>query len=125
VQMGELFTWLGQSEEGVEWIAKAMKLNPHHPARFWSHLGKAHFVGRQYAQAIQAFMHMTNLDTVQHGFLAASYAWLGDQTAASAHVGRLRELDATLDLERFLATTHFAREQDLQHLREGLQKAGL
>ena len=125
VQMGELFTWLGQSDEGVEWIAKAMKLNPHHPARFWSHLGKAHFVGRQYAQAIQAFMHMTNLDTVQHGFLAASYAWLGDKTAAGAHVARLRELDAALDLDRFLATMHFAREQDLQHLREGLQKAGL
>lgn len=125
VQMGELFTWLGQAEEGVEWIAKAMKLNPHHPARFWSHLGKAHFVGRQYAEAIQAFMHMTNLDTVQHGYLAASYAWLGDGTAAAAHVGRLRELDATLDLERFLATMHFAREHDLQHLREGLQKAGL
>jgi adenylate cyclase len=125
VQLGELFTWLGQAEEGVEWIAKAMKLNPHHPARFWSHLGKAHFVGRQYSQAIEAFNHMANLDTLQHGFLAASYAWLGDRTAAAAHVGRMRELDGALDLERFLATMHFAREQDLQHLREGLQKAGL
>jgi adenylate cyclase len=125
VQMGELFTWLGQAEEGVDWIRKAMKLNPHHPARFWSHLGKAYFVGRQYAQAIEAFMHMANPDTLLHGFLAASYAWLGDTTAAGAHVGRMRELDGTLDLERFLATMHFAREQDLQHLREGLHNAGL
>jgi adenylate cyclase len=125
VQLGELFTWLGQADEGVEWIRKAMKLNPHHPVRFWSHLGKAHFVGRQYAQAIEAFMHVANLDTLNHGFLAASYAWLGDQTAASAHVARMRELDTKLDLERFLSTMHFAREQDLQHLREGLQKAGL
>jgi adenylate cyclase len=125
VQMGELFTWLGQAEEGVAWIRKAMKLNPHHPARFWSHLGKACFVGRQYGQAIEAFMHMANLDTLQHGFLAASYAWLGDKTAATAHIGRIRELDGTLDLERFLATMHFAREQDLQHLREGLHNAGL
>jgi adenylate cyclase len=125
VQLGELFTWLGQAEEGVEWVRKAMKLNPHHPARFWSHLGKAYFVGRQYSQAIEAFNHMTNLDTLQHGFLAASYAWLGDKTAATAHVNRMRELDATLDLERFLGTMHFAREEDLQHLRDGLQNAGL
>ena len=125
VQMGELFTWLGQAEEGVAWIRKAMKLNPHHPARFWSHLGKACFVGRQYGQAVEAFMHMSNLDTLQHGFLAASYAWLGDKTAASAHIARMRELDGALDLERFLATMHFAREQDLQHLREALHKAGL
>ena len=125
VQMGELFTWLGQAEEGVAWIRKAMKLNPHHPARFWSHLGKACFVGRQYGQAVEAFMHMSNLDTLQHGFLAASYAWLGDKTAASAHIARMRELDGALDLERFLATMHFAHEEDLQHLREGLHNAGL
>jgi adenylate cyclase len=125
VQMGELFTWLGQAEEGVDWIRRAMKLNPHHPARFWSHLGKAYFVGRQYGQAVEAFMHMASIDTLQHGFLAASYAWLGDKTAAAAHVGRMRALDRTLDLERFLATMHFARAQDLEHLREGLRTAGL
>jgi adenylate cyclase len=124
VQMGELFTWLGQGDEGVDWIRRAMKLNPHHPARFWAHLGRAHFVGRQYAQAIEAFMHTTSLDAQQHGFLAASYAWLGDATAAAAHVARLRELDRELDLEKFLATMHYAREQDLLHLKEGLQKAG-
>ncbi len=102
-----------------------MKLNPHHPARFWSHLGKAYFVGRQYGQAIEAFMHMANFDTLQHGFLAASYAWMVDKTAAAAHVGRMHELDGTLELERFLATMHFASDQDLQHLREGLHNAGL
>lgn len=124
VQMGELFTWLGQSEEGIDWIRRAMKLNPHHPARFWGHLGRAHFVGRQYAKAIEAFMHMASFDAQQHGFLAASYSWLGDKTAAAAHVGRLRELDRELDLGEFLATMHYARAEDLQHLKEGLQMAG-
>jgi adenylate cyclase len=124
VQMGELFTWLGQSQEGIEWIRRAMKLNPHHPPRFWGHLGRAHFVGRQYAQAIEAFMHMTTFDAQQHGFLAASYAWLGDATAAAAHIARLRELDRELDPGKFLATMHYARPEDLQHLKDGLQKAG-
>jgi adenylate cyclase len=125
VQMGELFTWLGRAEEGIEWIRKAMRLNPHHPARFWSHLGKAHFVGRQYAQAIEAFMHLSTMDAQQHAFLAACYGWLGDRTAATAHVMRLRELDPELDLQKFLATMHYANEADLQHLREGLVKAGM
>ncbi|HZM36152.1 MAG TPA: adenylate/guanylate cyclase domain-containing protein, partial [Burkholderiales bacterium] len=36
VQQGEILTWLGQPEEGIEWIRKAMRLNPYHPARFWN-----------------------------------------------------------------------------------------
>ena len=125
VQMGELFTWLGQAAEGVDWIRKAMKLNPHHPARFWSHLGKAHFVGKQYGQAIEAFMHLSSMDVQQHAFVAACYGWLGDRTAAAAHITRVRELDPKLDLPTFLATMHYANKQDLEHLREGLEKAGM
>ena len=48
VQQGELLTWLGRAGEGIEWIRKAMRLNPYHPERFWSHLGKAQFAAREY-----------------------------------------------------------------------------
>src|SRR5439155_17743837 len=51
VQQGELLTWLGQPEEGIVCIRKAMRLNPYHPARFWNHLGRAFFVARRYAEA--------------------------------------------------------------------------
>ena len=34
-----MLTWLGQAGEGIEWIKKAMRLNPYHPERFWNHLG--------------------------------------------------------------------------------------
>ena len=29
VQQGELLTWLGRPEEGIDWIRKAMRLNPY------------------------------------------------------------------------------------------------
>jgi adenylate cyclase len=125
VQQGELLTWLGRPEEGIEWIRKAMRLNPHHPERFWSHLGKAHFAARQYAEAIEAFMRLSATDPVHHAFLAASYGCLGDKTAASAHVARIRALDPNFDLDTYLATLHFKEVADLQHHREGLLKAGI
>ncbi len=125
VQQGELLTWLGNPQEGVEWIRKAMRLNPHHPERFWSHLGKAHFTARQYAEAIEAFMHLSATDHIHHAFLAASYGWLGDKTAAAAHTARIRALEPEFDLETFLGTLHYANEADLQHHREGLLKAGV
>jgi adenylate cyclase len=125
VQQGELLTWLGRPEEGIEWIRKAMRLNPHHPERFWSHLGKAHFAARQYTEAIEAFMHLSAMDAGQHAFVAAAYAWLGDKTASAAHATRTKLLDPAFTLETFLATLHYAREADAQHLREGLIQAGI
>ncbi|MEI8700261.1 MAG: adenylate/guanylate cyclase domain-containing protein [Mesorhizobium sp.] len=125
VQQGELLTWLGRPEEGIEWIRKAMQLNPHHPERFWSHLGKAHFAARQYGEAIEAFMHLSTMDSVQHAFAAACYGWLGDEIAAAAHLGKIRTLDPQFDLDSFIATLHYAQEADAQHVREGLLKAGI
>ncbi|MER9442779.1 adenylate/guanylate cyclase domain-containing protein [Mesorhizobium sp. M0340] len=125
VQQGELLTWLGRPEEGIEWIRKAMQLNPHHPERFWSHLGKAHFAARQYGEAIEAFMHLSAMDAAQHAFAAACYGWLGDEIAAAAHLGKIRTLDPQFDLDSFIATLHYAQESDVQHIREGLLKAGI
>lgn len=45
VQKGEILTWIGQPEEGVPWIRKAIRFNPYHPPRFWNHLGRAYFRG--------------------------------------------------------------------------------
>jgi adenylate cyclase len=125
VQQGELLTWLGNPEEGAEWIRKAMRLNPHHPERFWSHLGRAHFTAGKYAEAIEAFMRLSATNHIHHAFLAASYGWLGDKTAAAAHTARIRALEPEFDLETFLGTMHYANEADLQHYREGLLKAGV
>ncbi|WP_259782538.1 adenylate/guanylate cyclase domain-containing protein [Aestuariispira ectoiniformans] len=122
VQQGELLTWLGRAEEGIEWIRKAMRLNPHHPERFWSHLGKAHFAARQYDQAIDAFMHLSSMDSLQHAFAAASFGWLGDSRAA-AHFTQAAQVDPEFTVDAFLDAMHYANEADLQHLREGLTKA--
>lgn len=124
VQQGELLTWLGRPEEGIEWIRKAMRLNPHHPERFWSHLAKAHFAAHQYGEAIEAFMHLSVMDYVQHSFIAACYGWLGDEIAAAAHMKKVRALLPDFGVESFLATLHYAQQSDVEHLREGLVKAG-
>ncbi|QPC88289.1 adenylate/guanylate cyclase domain-containing protein [Mesorhizobium sp. NBSH29] len=125
VQMGELFTWLGVPAEGVKWIEKAMRLNPHHPPRFWSHLGKAHFTAKDYALAIKAFMSLPTMDVISRTFVAICHACLGDQTAADAHVAAIRVADPTFNTETFLAAVHYSEKADQEHLREGLIKAGM
>lgn len=125
VQMGELFTWNGRAKEGVEWIKRAMALNPHHPIRFWSHLGRAHFAAKDYALALEAFMRITTRDAIQQAFVAASYGWLGDQTAAEAHAAKVKQLDPAFTIDGLMGNMHYSEESDRQHLRDGLVKAGL
>ena len=125
VQQGEVLTWLGRPEEGIEWIRKAMRLNPYHPERFWSHLGRAQYTARAYADAIQSYSKLTAPDHTHHAFLAASSAQLGNATAAAAHAGEVLKREPAFSVESYLATLHYKQPSDLQHMRDGLVKAGL
>ncbi len=125
VQQGELLTWLGRPEEGIEWIRRAMRLNPYHPERFWSHLGRAQDTARAYADAIQSFSKVTAPDHTHHAFLAASSAQIGNRVAASAHSREVLQREPAFTIENYLATLHYKQPADVEHLREGLVKAGL
>ena len=126
VQQGEILTWLGQAEEGIEWIRKAMRLNPYHPERFWFHLARAQFVARRYAEAIESLRHITAPDGLHHALIAACQAQLGNAADAASHTGEaLKRIPGFTVREHCLPILHYRRESDLAHHRESLLKAGL
>jgi adenylate cyclase len=125
VQHGEYLTWVGKPLEGVEWIRKAMRLNPHHPERFWNHLGRAYFVARKYPEASEAFRHISKPDQYHHAFLAAAAAMAGDPATAELHRNQVLGADAGFTVEGYLATLHYKRAEDAEHHREALLRAGL
>jgi adenylate cyclase len=126
VQQGELLTWLGQPEEGIEWIRKAMRLDPYHPARFWYHLARAFFNARRYAEAVDAVRHISAPDHVHHALLAASHAQMGNQAAAAEHARGVLKLMPDFRIDKdYLPMLHYKRESDLAHHREAVTKAGL
>ena len=125
VQQGEVLTWLGRPEEGIEWIRRAMRLNPYHPERFFSHLGRAQYTARAYADAIASFSKLTAPDHTHHAFLAAAAAQLGNRTAAGAHAREALQREPAFTTEAFIATLHYRDPADAEHVREGLMKAGL
>jgi adenylate cyclase len=125
VQQGEVLTWLGRPLEGIEWIRKAMRLNPYHPERFWNHLGRAQFTARLYADAIESFSRINAPDYAHHAFLAAASAQLGNSTSAAAHTREVLSRQPAFTIDSYLATLHYKRDEDRAHYREGLVKAGL
>ena len=125
VQQGELLTWLGRAEDGIEWIHRAMRLNPYHPERYWNHLGRAQYTARAYADAIESLSRIARPDYSHHALLAASSAQLGNKTAASAHAGEVTTLEPGFAINKYLTTLHYKEATDREHYREGLLKAGL
>ena len=125
VQQGELLTWLGRPEEGIDWIKKAMRLNPYHPERFWSHLGRACYCAEKYAEAADAFSRITRPDHTHHAFLAATFAQMGNAVAAAAHAAEVLKREAKFSVAVYLATQHYKREVDRKRHEAGLLKAGL
>jgi len=125
VQQGELLTWLGRPTEGIEWIRRAMRLNPYHPERFWNHLGRAQYTGRCYADAIGSFSRLTKPDHTHHAFLAAASAQLGNQVSAAAHAREVLARQENFTVGAFLQTLHYQQPSDTEHVRAGLLKAGL
>jgi adenylate cyclase len=125
VQQGEILTWLGRPEEGIEWIRKAMRLNPFHPQRFWSHLGRAYFAARRYDEAIKAFQRIDQPDHTTLAALAACHAASGDDAAAKATAQETLKRAPGFCVANNLATQHYKLESDLEHYRAALLKAGL
>lgn len=125
VQNGELLTWLGRPEEGIEWIKKAIRLNPYHPERFWNHLGRAYFVARRYDEAVTAFRRISHPDHFHHAFMAAAHVMGGDEAEAREHAAQVLELYADFTVEGYLATLHYKVDSDREHHRQALLKTGL
>ena len=81
---GEVLTWLGRAEEGIEWIRRAMRLNPYHPERFWSHLGRAQYSAR--AMATRSHPQQADGTRSDPSRLSCRVIGpIGNRTAASAH----------------------------------------
>jgi adenylate cyclase len=124
VQQGELLTWLGRPDEGVEWIQRAMRLNPYHPERFWHHLGRAHFAAKRYDEAIDAFHRIAAPDYTAHAFLAASQAMKGDAASAKREREAVLGQNPDFTIKSWLATLHYANASDRDHMRDALAAAG-
>ena len=102
-----------------------MRLNPYHPERFWSQLGRACYCAEKYAEAAEAFARLSRPDHTHHAFLAASFAQMGNSVAAAAHASEVLKREPKFSVAANLATQHYKHEADRKRHETGLLKAGL
>jgi TolB-like protein/Tfp pilus assembly protein PilF len=124
--LGNMIAYVGEWEEGLDILERAMQLNPHHA-------GWYHYVAfcdayrkRDYRGALASALKV-NMPAYRwpHVYLAAVYGQLGEQQRASA---ALRELHALVPNFGAIAREEFGKWLDAElteHLIDGLRKAGL
>ena len=124
VQQGEMLTWLGEPEEGIDWIKKAMRLNPYHPERFWSHLARAQFAARRYREAIDALKCITAPDALHRACVAGCHAQLGEAEAADEQRQATLAIAPDFRIAEYLASLHYRDPAHREHHRASLERAG-
>ncbi len=125
---GSCLSFAGRAKEGVEWVRKAMRLNPHYPEFWLSVHGAVYFDARQYEDAIATLERLRTINTIDvQVYLAASHAALGDADQARAAVTRIFGFDpkATIRSCASVFLGAYKEEEDREHLRLNLLKAGL
>ena len=120
---------VGAPARAIE-IAKAqMRLDPFHPHFAPLMVGVAHYLLKQYEQAQRWLREASGRapnHQYGHAFLAATYAQLGqleDARAETAEVLRLNPKYTIGGTQK--QVSNFKRAEDMEHLVDGLRKAGL
>ena len=136
--LGVILVYFGRVDEGRDWIAKAMRLNPFPPRWYHWYQALACYSARDYDQAVGAIKQIRPLDRWFHAYLAACYAQMDRMEEARAEIAvfvkaRQRELlearseplrAQTLDLALERAS-RYRNKADRDHLLDGLRRAGL
>ena len=125
---GQCLSYSGFAKEGIEAVRKAMRLNPHYPEYWVMQLGPIYFDARRYEDAIATLESLQTSDSICiQLYLAASHAALGHKDQARAAVTRVMGFDpkATVRSCGPVVLDPYKEENDREHLRENLLKAGL
>jgi adenylate cyclase len=123
--MCELLTYLGRPEEGIAALEGARRLDPYHPSWYWRILGRALYVARRYEEALAAFGRSTILPAWALTYVAACHAQLGRPALAQQAVAKALQEVPQFSVSGIAAKEPFKNPPDLEHLVDGLRKAGL
>jgi TolB-like protein/class 3 adenylate cyclase/TolA-binding protein len=124
VQMAYALIFAGRPKEAVDFIKRAMRLDPHYPAYYLYVLGLSHFAMGQLEEAVTLFerVHRRNPEVRR---------WAAPLAATYAHLGRDQEARAVLDKYGYTLLGGqwyywpFKDPAVADRFTEGLRKAGL
>jgi adenylate cyclase len=128
-QLGLALVIAGQSRRAVDVLAACMRLDPFYAPMASGVLGFAHYMLKQYAQALPALRDCVSRAPnlrAGHTWLAATYAQMGKLEEARAEVAEALRFQSSYTIaEATRRLMGFKSAKDEKHYFDGLSKAGV
>jgi len=128
VWLAMILNAVGRPEEGVDFINRALRLNPFPPGWYFWSIGDSYVMLGRHKEAVEAYSKaLENSPDMYFALvgLAAAYAGLGRESEARTTASKILEIDPRFSVDRFTESYPYKREEDRQCLAETLRKAGL
>ena len=125
--LSNVLSWAGQVDEAKEIIKKAMLLNPMYPVWYLWSLGHAHFLNREYEEAIDTFTELLSRNEnflPAYPYLAAIYQELGREEEARIHMEKLNEKSPLITLDAWKQRLPYKDQAKLDRLFNTWQSIG-
>jgi TolB-like protein/class 3 adenylate cyclase len=129
--MAGALIYSGKPDEAVDFVKKAMRLDPHNIANHLYILGLAHFGMEQFQEAAsffeRAFKLNPKMGLVQRAYLAAAYGYLGQEEKARTELDKpeIKEVRKLYDLYVKYESAYYKNPKDRARLLDGLRNVGL
>jgi adenylate cyclase len=126
--LGEVLIWSGNHDDGIEFVKKAMRLDPHHHVWYLFVLGVGHIFSEQYEEAIKVLERgiIRNPDFIgTHFALAFVYSATGRIAEGRAEVKEILRISPDYSLKLLRDMIPIKDEGMVEMIAESLRKAGL
>ncbi len=128
--MARVLIYIGRPAEGLEFLHKAMRHNPHYPAYYLWWVGLAQFSLEQYEEAVNSYERLLKRNPKSSiWILAAAHAHLGRQQKAADVLTKYLNMRGNtgpgVPAENMLKYFPFRDSKDADRFIDGLLKAGL
>jgi adenylate cyclase len=130
--LAQTLSYSGRSDEAIELMERAMRLNPYYPEWYLGILAQSYRAAGRYERAVTTYNELlerrrkTGGTTIQsHLGLTLTYMKIGKEDEARHHVAELLRTDPDFSLERVRQMTFFKDQALLEDDLGALRKAGL
>jgi TolB-like protein len=123
--MGEILAFAGRPQEAEEWVRQSLRLNPYHPQRYWTHLGRALLHLERFDEALSLFdkIGRPRIDDLAYSVVAS--VRLGEPSNIERTTNALLMAFPDFDIASFVDGLAYERVQDRKLILDALASANL